>query len=239
MPCKITNEDTLHLPYLIFIRYYHARLVINRHLYGPTHGVSINKFNKRAKSVQDLFGVTITMSHHASIVDDNLLVSSIMLMSHPRGDAASFRRSVDERPQPVCAHVGMRKPYSPGLAPTQLPELEASPSSAFRRCEGACGSCPFCLTDYRIDIAWQGAKKGYLIQLVIYRQLGDCRSPFEWSWRSRLALRTDEMHRIDFSADYGPGFVRGRWGKVEGVMCSSRGEWANVPVMEAGVPASS
>jgi hypothetical protein len=82
MPCKITNEDTLHLPYLIFIRYYHARLVINRHLYGPTHGVSINKFNKRAKSVQDLFGVTITMSHHASIVDDNLLVSSIMLMSH-------------------------------------------------------------------------------------------------------------------------------------------------------------
>jgi hypothetical protein len=42
MPCKTTNEDTLHLPYLIFIQYYHARLVINHHLYGPTHGVSIN-----------------------------------------------------------------------------------------------------------------------------------------------------------------------------------------------------
>jgi hypothetical protein len=128
MPCKTTNEDTLHLPYLIFIRYYHARLVMNRHLYGPTHCVSINKFNKRARTVEDAFRVTITVSHHSCIVDDKLLVSSTMLMSHPRGDAASFRRSVDERPRPVCAHIGMRKPYSPGLAPAQLPELEASPS---------------------------------------------------------------------------------------------------------------
>jgi hypothetical protein len=126
MPCKTTNEDTLHLPYLIFIRYYHARLVMNRHLYGPTHCVSINKFNKRARTVEDAFRVTITVSHHSCIVDDKLLVSSTMLMSHPRGDAASFRRSVDERPRPVCAHIGMRKPYSPGLAPVQLPELEAS-----------------------------------------------------------------------------------------------------------------
>jgi hypothetical protein len=126
MPCKITNEDTLHLPYLIFIQYYHARLVINRHLYGSTHGVSIEKFNKRAKTVEDAFGVIITVSHHASIVDDNLLVSSTIVISHPRGDAASFRRSVDERPRPVCAHIGMRKPHSPGLAPAQFPELEAS-----------------------------------------------------------------------------------------------------------------
>jgi hypothetical protein len=126
MPCKTTNEDTLHLPYLISIRYYHARLVMNRHLYGPTHGVSTNKFNKRAKSVGNPFGVTITVSHHASIVDDKLLVSSTMLMSNPRGDAASFRRSIDQRPRPVCAHISMRKPHSPGLAPAQLPELEAS-----------------------------------------------------------------------------------------------------------------
>jgi hypothetical protein len=126
MPCKITNEDTLHLLYLIFIRYYHARLIMNRHLYGPTHSVSINKFNKQAKTVEDAFGVTITVSHHASIVDDKLLVSSTMLMSNPQGDAASFRRSIDERPQPVCAHIGMRKPHSPSLAPAQLPKLEAS-----------------------------------------------------------------------------------------------------------------
>jgi hypothetical protein len=201
MPCKTTNEDTLHLPYLISIRYYHARLVMNRHLYGPTHGVSTNKFNKRAKSVGNPFGVTITVSHHASIVDDKLLVSSTMLMSNPRGDAASFRRSIDQRPRPVCAHISMRKPYLPSLAPAQLPKLKASPSSDFRRCEGAFGACLFCLMDYRIDISWQGAKNGYLIQLVIYRQLDDCRSPFEWSWRSRLALRTDEKYRIDFSPD--------------------------------------
>jgi hypothetical protein len=211
MPCKITNEDTLRLPYLIFIRYYHARLVMNRHLYGSTHGVSINK----------------------------LLVSSTMLMSHPRGDAASFRRSIDERPRPVCAHIGMRKPHSPSLAPAQLPKLKASPSSDFRRCEGTFGSCPFCLTDYHTDISWQGAKKGNLIKLVIYRQLGECRSPFEWSWTSRLALRTDKMHRIEVSTDYRPGFVRDRWSKAESVTCSSKGEWVNVPEMKVSVPASS
>jgi hypothetical protein len=127
----------------------------------------------------------------------------------------------------------------PASLPFNFLNSKQVPSSDFRPCEGAFGSCPFCLTDYHIDISWQGAKKGYIIQLVTYRQLDNCRSPFEWSGKSRLALRTDEMHRIEFSPDYGPGFVRGRWGKVEGVMCSSRGEWANVPVMEAGVPASS
>jgi hypothetical protein len=176
----------------------------------------------------------MTVSHHASIVDDNLLVSSTMIMSHPRGDAASMNGP--DKSAHISACENRTRPAS---LPLSFLNSKQVPSTDFRRCEGACGSCPFCLTDYRIDISWQGAKKGYLIKLVVYRQLGDCRSPSEWSWRSRLALRTDEKHRIEFSPDYGPGFFRGRWNKAEGVMCSSPGEWVNVPEMKAGVPASS
>lgn len=61
----------------------------------------------------------------------------------------------------------------------RIKKLKASPTSEFRLCEEAFGSCPFCLTDYRIDILWQGAKKGHVIKLFVYRQLGDYRSPFE------------------------------------------------------------
>ncbi|KAH3907653.1 hypothetical protein HBI56_180500 [Parastagonospora nodorum] len=157
-----------------------------------------------------------------------------MTVSHPCGDATSLRRSIDEhRKHTVCPHIGMRQ-GSPEFAPAQLAELAPSPTSEFRVCEGAFGSCPFCLTDYRIDISWQGEKKGYAIKLFVYSQLGDCRSPFEWSWRSRLAVRIDEKHRTDYSADYGPGYVRDQWNKAEGFTCSSRGGWVNVPGMSAG-----
>jgi hypothetical protein len=112
------------------------------------HAWLVNKFDKRAETLRDSHGVIITVSHHARIVDDILLVSSSMTVSHPRGDAASLRRSINETyGRTVCAHIGML-----------LPELAASPNSAFLLCEGAFGSCPFCLTDYRIDISWQGER---------------------------------------------------------------------------------
>jgi hypothetical protein len=149
-------------------------------------------------------------------------------------DAASING-----PDPSAHTLACENRTRPASRPLSSLNSKQVPTSAFRRCEGAFGSCPFCLTDYCIDVSWQGAKNGYLIQLVTYRQLGDCRSPLEWSWTSRLALRTDEKHRIEFSAYYGPGFIRGHWSKTEGVMCSSWGEWVNVPEMKAGMPASS
>ncbi|EAT77266.1 hypothetical protein SNOG_15333 [Parastagonospora nodorum SN15] len=92
-----------------------------------------------------------------------------MTVSHPCGDATSLRRSIDEhRKHTVCPHIGMRQ-GSPEFAPAQLAELAPSPTSEFRVCEGAFGSCPFCLTDYRIDISWQGEKKGYAIKLLFGR----------------------------------------------------------------------
>ncbi|KAH3958253.1 hypothetical protein HBH70_025740 [Parastagonospora nodorum] len=128
-----------------------------------------------------------------------------MTVSHPCGGATSLRRSIDERGKhTIYPHIGMR---------------QGSPTSEFRLCEGAFGSCLFCLTDYRIDISWQGENKGRTIKLFVYRQLGDCRSPFEWSWRN-----------------YGPGYVRDQWNKAEGVTCSSRGGWINIPGMSAGMP---
>jgi hypothetical protein len=81
-------------------------------------------------------------------------------------------------------------------------------------------------------------KNGYLIKVLVYRELGDCRSPFEWSWRSRLTVREDEKHRKEISADYGSGFSRDRWNKADGVSCSSQDGWVNVPGMSAGMPVS-
>lgn len=117
---------------------------------------------------------------------------------------------------------------SPRVPPAQLPELAASPTSEFRLCEEAFGSCPFCLTDYRIDILWQGAEKGHVIKLFVYRQLGDYRSPFEWSWQNRLEVGIDEKLRTEVSADYGSGYVRGQWNIADGVTSHFGGGWMEV-----------
>jgi hypothetical protein len=47
----------------------------------------------------------------------------------------------------------------------------------------------------------------------------------------------DEKHRAEFSADYGPGYVRDQWNKADGVTFGSRGGWVYVPGMSAGMPA--
>lgn len=194
LPCKPYLFDTFYLPPLDLIPYYHARLVMNRHLYGSTHGPPISIFNLRTGSLQDYtYGVMTTITRNARIVEDRLLVLLDITMSHPRAEIASLQCSIDEHYRSlVCPHIGMRPPAQLPRPSAQLPELAASPTSQFRLCEEAFGSCPLCLTDYRIDISWQGAKKGYIIKLFVYRELGDCRSPFEWSWQSGLGVGIDE-----------------------------------------------
>jgi hypothetical protein len=117
MPGKRYFEDTLYLAYVKFMPYYHARLVMKRHLYGSTHGLPIEKIEKRAESYRDSDGVMTVLSQQARIVNGRLLVPSIMTVSHPRGDAASLRRSIDNRGENVvCGHISMRK-RSPRFGP--------------------------------------------------------------------------------------------------------------------------
>lgn len=235
---SISEEDLPCDKHLLFssisfapgdISYHHARLVMNRHFYGPSHGLPLHKLEKRIWLHSLRNTVTYSASLHARIVDDKLLVLSVRTMYHPRGDSGLLRDYIDCWATQACQHLTLGR-GCPNYAPKQLPELAKNKTTPgrFAPCEQSFGSCTFCPTDYCIDISWRGRKKGYIIKVSIYRQLGDCRSPFDWSWRAMTTLTIEEP-RTAFPLEYRPGIIRDRWNKADGIDSRTQGEWVEIP----------
>jgi hypothetical protein len=237
MPCKRSGLDRLYLPHVHSIPYYYARLVMNRHLYGPTHGPPITKLEERADSLYYSNGVVKTVTQHARIINGQLYILSVISMSHSRGDSVLLRDQINKTNTSVCPHLTMASTSWPGYAPSQLPELveNSAAPSRFQLCQQAFGSCVFCLTDYNIEISWQGTKKGHVVKVFVYRRLGDCRSPFDWNWRARLALLTNERPRLEQSLDYKLGYVRDQWNKADGIESNGTDNWIEIPGMVIGM----
>jgi hypothetical protein len=55
------------------------------------------------------------------------------------------------------------------------------PDGEFVACDGAVSMCTTCRTDYEISITWMDSR-GWVISIMIFRQFGDCRSPFDLAW---------------------------------------------------------
>lgn len=233
MPCKRSLDNHLFLPITCHIPYYYARLVMNRHFYGPTHGPPSHKLKERARFYYS-DGVVESVSQHARIVDDQLLVLFVKSISHSRGDSTSLRSHINSMGHSVCEHLTLAE-GCPDYAPIQLPELakDTTTPSLFLPCDQAFGSCTFCLTDYSINISWQGERKGYVVEVFIYCQLGDCRSPFGWSWHTMSTLQTEEEPRTAYPLDYRPGYVRDRWNKADGIASRTHGGWVEIPGLVA------
>jgi hypothetical protein len=218
LQCKQRLDTHLNLSGTCHIPYYHARLVMNRHFYGSKHGLPLHVLNKPARSHSILDGVVSSVTQHARIFNDQLLVLSVISMTHLRGDSVLLRSHLDSHGHSVCEHLVLRKEWSE-YAPMQLPELakKGTEPSQFLACVPAFGSCTFCLTDYSINILWQDARKGYNIEVLVYRGLGDCRTPFNWHWRTISTRFTTEELRSAYSSGHRPGCVRGQWNKSGGI----------------------
>jgi len=152
-------------------------------------------------------------------------------LSRERGDAKTPRKRNDEMSYSVCEHLTLSEGHGPKFLPIQIPELakdEATPS-LFRPCNQSFGSCTLCLTDYSIDISWRGERKEYVIEVRIYRQLGDCRSPNDWSWCTMSTRRTDEEPRTAGPEEHRPGVVRDRRNRANSIASRNFGRWAELP----------
>ena len=208
-----------------FIQYHHARLVMNRHFYGPTHGLSLRIFKTRDRFYDQFFGVTDSASTCAHIVDNKLLVSSTKTFSHPRGDLKALRNYIETWAPGACPHLSLGR-ESPHRVPTQLPELAKDKTAPlyFAPCDQSLGSCAFCMTDYCIDISWRGRRKGCIIKVSLYYQLGDCRSPHDWAWRSMTTLGTMDDLRTMYPPQHRHGIVRDKWNGTNGMDGGTRGE---------------
>jgi hypothetical protein len=231
LPCKLQLlRNFLCLPLTCYIPYHLARLVMNQHIYGLNHGLPLHIFEEQARIHYPLSGATDSESLHARIVDDKLLLLSVKTISHSRGHSKTLRGYVDSLGHRVCRHFTLWKGHY-HYAPVQLPELARDTNALryFAPCNQSLGSCPFCLTDYCVDISWRGIRKGYFIKVLVYRQIGDCRSPFDWSWRSMTTLQTVDEPRTAHPLEYGPGIVVDRWNKVDGVNSRTKSEWVEIP----------
>jgi hypothetical protein len=226
-PCKRNGLHLSNSP----IPYFHARLVMNRHFYGPTHGPPIAYLEALFHSPGNFMEVVKSEVQHARIVDDQLLVLVVRSMYHQRGGVATLRSYIDRTVDAVCKHITEGKGREPRSSPVQPPELvrEEGTSRMFRPCEQALGSCTLCLTDYRVGISWKGEEKGYVIEVQIYRQLGDCQSPRDWSWYTISNRETEMEPRTVYPEKHRTNCVRDRWHKADGAASRTRGKWVEIP----------
>jgi hypothetical protein len=233
MPCKKRPQDIFQILSIRCIPFWHARLVMNRHLYGPTHGPPLSKLGKRTNNIYRAGGVMKSVSQQASIVDDKLLLMSILSFTSSRDHSVVLRHHIDSYGPMVCMHLAMAKQPT-GFLPVRLPELsmDGNRSGFFVPCDQAVGSCPVCLTDYSIGISWQGGKKGHALKVLVYQQLGDCRSPFDPNWRAMLTYWITEVPRAVLPSGHGPGCVRDLWNKGEGIVSRGKSEWVPVPSLD-------
>lgn len=106
----------------------------------------------------------------------------------------------------ICIHLTVT--YPSWCRVRTMPELRNC-SNGFVDVRDSLGSCPECPTNYSISIARGKAHfGGWLIEIAAYYQLGRCRSPFDWDWKTMCEYSRDEMVR---GVESKPGIVRHRW----------------------------
>lgn len=226
LECKKDPDRRFCFPFCGYIPYHHMRLVMNRHFYGPEHGLPLQALSERQNYQTHEYEVECSISQHARIFGDELLVLTVISMTQLRGDLVLLRSHVESFGGSVCQHLTISQ-RSPVCIPIQFPELakKGNASGSFPACGPMYGSCTSCLTYYSINITWQGLEKGYSIEVLVYRGLGDCRTPESWYWRTMARWDPSEKSRSAYSPHNPPGSIRDRWDEAGGVAEITDGAW--------------
>lgn len=206
------------LPYAV------ARVVMNRHLYGAKHGMPSSKIEMREYRTQRHDGVQMRDSWQARIVDDQLLLCSDLTISHVRGDEIILRDFITHSGPHICAHC------------YHVSELVGSctsrpPEDSLAHCDQVVRSCPFCMTDFCVDVGWHGISLGWTIRIVAYRNLGAVRSPLDPYW-VLMTDNEDDSFALAMPRAMNPtpsrpppGIVRHLWSKGDKSSLEVVGEW--------------
>ena len=147
-----------------------ARLIINRHLYGPSYGPRLNNVEE-SRTFRDykFEGIVLKTTWRPQIIENELFLRGTVTAFHRWGNAMKVRQYADNKRQlKMCRHI----------AATDVPELGRDHGSGalFTVAVGPVRSCPQCFTDYQVD--------GWVIHLTKWMQLGSCRSPGDPKWNA-------------------------------------------------------
>ncbi|EUC40330.1 hypothetical protein COCMIDRAFT_41316 [Bipolaris oryzae ATCC 44560] len=194
-----------------YIPYHYVRLVMNRHVFGPEHGLPLQTLSKRNNYTDHKYGVERSISQHARIFSDELLVLTAVSMTQLRGDLVLLRSYVEFCGGSICQHLTISQ-GSPDCIPIQFDELpkKGNASGPFPVYRPMYGSCNWFLTYYSINITWQGVGNGYSIGVL---------------WRTMATRDLIEKSRSAYSPQNPPGSIRGKWNEAGGVEEITGGKW--------------
>ena len=210
------------------MKYNYARLIMNRHFYGPEHGLPLRDFQRKRDRRSRECGISGTVTSSCRIVDDKLL---ILRVNNLQGDRVGLSRYFRRYQEKFCIHIYPEIEYRAYVPRVQLPELEVERKTKdFVPCHQSFRSCSICLTDYSIEIT-RRPKGNYNIKLLVYNQLGECRSPHDWNWKIMTSLWTTQKagRRANFPLEYAPGSIVDRWNKGDGIESKTESTWVEIP----------
>lgn len=163
-----------------------ARLVMNRHFYGPTHGIDLEGLEGTEYRTEP--GVEAKRSWMANIVRDELYirVETVFQSTNETADDEALKKFILSEHVLVCCHVYARPDdenwdiYTiPGPGPIGR---EHEP---FRVTYTGVESCIWCFTDYRIRIAPKRIREpasGWVVTITRWHNLGSFRSLQDPEW---------------------------------------------------------
>ncbi|KAF6810341.1 hypothetical protein CSOJ01_06412 [Colletotrichum sojae] len=179
------------------IQYQSARLAMNYHLYGPTHGFPLNMLEKDGERRDDKTNMVVKSTQQARIVDDELILRISRKVHNPNGSMKrleSFLR--DDNDQKICRHhtiwnAPQRSSTDPAASASPAPVVDdgspaplSLPPFLANFPLGVVFSCPACLVDVQVKASWYGTTERWSVTIDTWTQLGACRSVDDPKWKS-------------------------------------------------------
>ncbi|KAI0969363.1 hypothetical protein F4678DRAFT_473973 [Xylaria arbuscula] len=232
--CPVLGQAfSLSKPYHYGIGYHHARLVMNRHLFGAPRGLPLDHLHRR---FVELSPRSWTQDWSARIVDNELFLRAIHVFYGQ--DSVCSGAAIGHEDHFICPHIMTAMPLGYKVYfIDEIPELKDHHDHRLIPCRDILRSCPRCLTDYQITIeraegcerplrttptihqkAWVSDGNpheaphaaGWQITIVTYHQVGSCRSPQDWKWKT-LTFGLPLLKSPRSEGSYPSGAVIRKW----------------------------
>ncbi|WDK20084.1 hypothetical protein CGRA01v4_11371 [Colletotrichum graminicola] len=208
--------------------YHHARLIMNRHLYGNAHGFPVGILDKDGSR---FYGGSVTVdcryTWRARIIDNELFLHIHETVYHPEGDMLKLEQWLydNERGRIYKHRVAWDLSSSTSQSNVDLDaELELHdgrcnsitlPAFIADMQRNTTLSCPLCPTDAEITTKWHGERKRWVVEMKTWRQFGTCRSPSDPMWES-LAFTVHTATPWNRQQEgHPPGAIRYKWNKAD------------------------
>ncbi|KAF4467159.1 hypothetical protein FALBO_5942 [Fusarium albosuccineum] len=231
-----------------------ARLVMNRHFYGPSYGLPLKRLEYRTdvKKYLDLghrryFTRYQNQKLHrekkpwrvihisnAKIVNDELLLARSLTIAGPSVPLKQFRRVLEKLQLPLCRHLACSQTmpfpyrYDGSIGYRQLPQISFLHPTENNSTEYA-GSCAQCFTDYVISIRGQAGVTEWVLELSVYHRFGSFRTPGDLIWLSNVTDSSPSrlgLFNLTGHREFGPGEIRRRWHLGSAAFVEKESVWA-------------